>query len=284
MAVTQLTINDAMKRIRVWKSDEAVSLREQRHEAETKLAMIGPASLAKALEMSRLREQIERLRSDSAAARPVEPARVATDLARNKLQVRELERKLDGKRDKLTKLRIQLAESEALPEPDGTDLRLPDPRPAPLGAESVVLFCRYERVLYPNLARLEKDFFGVVRRARGPTAEYFRSHDVGNADLRWQLLETPSGQVAQLDWRRPQAGETLDELRAPGSDLRRALAGYDPKAHFIRFYVWADSFEEYLAARRIVEDMGFAVGWEAYEVGQSLRFARSLSSAPTPVD
>ncbi len=92
MAVTQLTINDAMKRIRVWKSDEAVSLREQRHEAEAKLAMIGPASLAEALERSRLREQIERLRSDSAAARPVEPARVATDLARNKLQSRELER------------------------------------------------------------------------------------------------------------------------------------------------------------------------------------------------
>ena len=46
MAVTQMTVNDAMKRIRVWESEEALDLREERRETESKLAMIGPASRA----------------------------------------------------------------------------------------------------------------------------------------------------------------------------------------------------------------------------------------------
>ena len=49
--------------------------------------------------------------------------------------------------------------------------------------------------------------------------------------------------------------------------------------HFV-----GDSFEPYLEARRQAEKDGFSVGWEAYEIGQSLKFARSMSRAPTPVD
>ncbi len=283
MAVTQLTVNDAMKRIRVWESEEALDLREERRETESKLAMIGPASLLGALDTSRLREHIERLRSDSAAARPVEPTRVAAELARDKLRVRRLESELDDKHEQLAKLRIHLAEYEALPEPEAVELRLPDPRPPPLGTKSVVLFCRYGRVLYPNLEQLEQDFFEGVRRARG-LANYFRLNDIGNRHLRWGVVETPSGQIAQLDWRQPNVGEAENELRAPGSALRSPLERYDPDHHFIRFFVWADSFEVYLASRRIAEKAGFSVGWEVYDIGESLRFARSSSSPPAPVD
>jgi len=284
MAVTQVTVGDAMKRIRVWESEEAVALREQRQETEAKLATIGPASLASALETSRLRDHIARLRSDSAAARPIEPSRVTADLARDRLRARKLESEIEDKREQLTRLRIHLAEYEASPEPEAVELRLPDPRLPPLGAQPVVLFCRYGRVLYPNLDQLEKDFFEGVRRARGFSAGYFRSNDVGNRDLRWRVLDSPAGQIAQLDWRHPAAGETLGELAGPGSLLRETLGRFDSRHHFIRFFVWADSFEVYLASRRVAEQAGFAVGWEAYDTGQSLRFARSQSSPPAPVD
>ena len=123
----------------------------------------------------------------------------------------------------------------------------------------------------------------MAERARG-LGSYFKSHDVGNRYLRWQVVETPTGQIAQLDWRQPGAGETENELRAPDSALRSALDHYDPDHHFIRFFVWADSFEVYLASRRIAEKAGFSVGWEAHDVGESLRFARSSSSPPAPVD
>jgi hypothetical protein len=283
MAVTQMTVNDAMKRIRVWESDEALDLRDQRRETESKLAMIGPASLLGTLDTSRLREHIKRLRSDPVAARPAEPTRVAAALARDKLRVRRLESELDEKNEQLSKLRIHLAEYEALPEPDAVELRLPDPRPPPLGAESVAVLCRYGRVFDPNLAQLEKDFFEGAQRARG-LGSYFQSHDVGNRHLRWQVAETPAGQIAQLDWRQPNAGETESQLRAPNSELRKALDRYDPDHHFIRFFVWADSFEVYLTSRRIAEKAGFSIGWEAYDTGESLRFARSARGPPTPVD
>jgi hypothetical protein len=91
-------------------------------------------------------------------------------------------------------------------------------------------------------------------------------------------------QTARLDWRRPNAGETLDELDDKASEFRRALSRYDEQRQYIQFYVWGDSFEVYLEARRQAEAAGFSVGWEPYEIGQSLKFARSMSTAPTPVD
>ena len=90
--------------------------------------------------------------------------------------------------------------------------------------------------------------------------------------------------MARLDWRRPTAGETVAEIRAPSSNFEVALSGYDPQRHYIQFYVWGDSFDAYLEARRQAESRGFSAGWEAYEIGQSLKFARSLASPPTPGD
>ncbi|MFP6605411.1 MAG: hypothetical protein VCC19_02445 [Myxococcota bacterium] len=44
MAVTQLTVNDAMKRIRMWEREEATSLREATQDARTQLAGIGEST------------------------------------------------------------------------------------------------------------------------------------------------------------------------------------------------------------------------------------------------
>lgn len=283
MAVTQMTVNDAFERIRTSESVHAEEVNEERAEVERKLASLGPASLLDALETTLLRSHIERLRGDRDAVK-VDQASAATLLAQLTLQARRLEKKVSTKRTELANLRIHLAEYEELEIPAAKELRLPDPRPAPLGAEPVVLLARYGRVLYPDLDRLQDDFFEVMRRSRGMSVAYFRDHDVGNRDLRWQVMNVGGGQVARLDWRRPTAGETLEELRKRSSALRNALARYDPKSHYVRFYVWGDSFEVYLEARRIAEAAGYSVGWEAYQIGQSLKFARSVSTAPTPVD
>ena len=122
------------------------------------------------------------------------------------------------------------------------------------------------------------------RIARGDFVRYFASHDVGNKDLRWRFVDTAAGQVARLDWRHEDAGETVAMLQAPESDFREALMHYAPGRRFARFYVWEDSFEVYLEARRIAEAAGFAAGWKPYPLGQSPIFSTSARLPPTPID
>jgi hypothetical protein len=284
MAVTQLTVNDAFERIRVSETDQAEQIAEELSLAETRVAGIGAIGLTDKLETARLREHIKRLRADPDASRATDQAAAAARLAATKLQIRKLDRKVGEQRAELANLRIHLEQYESVPTPAPTALRLPDPRPAPPGSQPAVFLCRYGRVLYPDLERLQSDFFEVVRRARGLSTAYFRDHDVGNRDLRWQVMNMGGARIARLDWRRPTAGETLEEIRAPDSDFSQALSRYDGQRHYIQFYVWGDSFDVYLEARRQAEARGFSAGWEAYEIGQSLKFARSLASPPTPVD
>ena len=281
MAVTQLTVNDAMKRIRVWESEEAVDLRESQEEARAQLASIGGIDLTRTLELARLREHIREL---TGLPSKQETATVSADVARRRMQVRKLEASIAEKREQLANLQILLAEVEERAQEEGVALRLPDPRPAPLASRRVVLFSRYGRVFDPRFESLERELGDVVERAPRPLTRYFRAYDIGNELLRWQLVDDATGRVARLEWRHNEIGETLAELRSPKASFREQLAAYDPKSHFLLFYVWEDSFEVYLEARQLAEETGFAVGWQPLPNGRPLDFIQGGPVQPTPVD
>ena len=282
MAVTQLSVHDAMKRIRILEREEVVKVGREGLEAKRTLAAIGALSLPATLDLARIRDLLERLRAVPAAARSQDTAAVAADVASRTLQVRRLEASLHRERAQLADLRIHLSELATRPKPDHIELRLPDPRPAALNSERVVLLCRYGRVVDPGLDALERELFQTMQRATGSVVDYFRRHDVGNAAFRWRVSNR--GAVARLDWRRTDNGETVNEAIQPDSAIRTALAGYDPSRHFIRFFVWSDSFDVYLETRRIAEQAGFAVGWEPNEPGADLTFVPNARRSPVPVD
>lgn len=284
MAVTQMTVNDAMKRIQIWESDEAVQLRADRREAEAQLADTAGVDLARTLELSRLREHLRELRAlPAAASASTDTASVAADVARKRMQVRALETALRDERDKLANLRILLDESELRAEQESIAVRLPDPRPAPVAAEPLVLFSRYGRVFDPRFDQLTRELLDVSRTARRPLEAYFQAYDVGNEMLRWKVVDTPGGPVNRLEWRRLDIGETPEELQSPRAALRARLAEIDPKKRFLHFYVWGDSFEAYLEARRIAEEAGFSAGWIPIPTGSPLELVRGRTP-PTPVD
>jgi hypothetical protein len=282
MGVTQLTVGDAMKRIKVWESEEVVSLRGEQEEARVRLTSMSAADLADALELARLREHVAELRK-----RPVanerDTASVSADVARRRMQVRKLEKSIGEKREQLGNLQILLSELEGRAEREGIALRLPDPRPAPLATEELAIFCRYGRVFEPRLDALKRELAEVIQTAPRPVPRYFEAYDVGNELLRWRVIDEATRRVHRLEWRNTGIGETLDELSSPDAALRRALASHDPKSRFVHFYVWEDSFEIYLEARRLAEELGFAAGWEALSVGRPLDFVQRAPS-PTPVD
>jgi hypothetical protein len=281
MAVVQMTVSDAMKRIQVWESEEAVELREARHEVETKAAGIASIDLAQTLELSRLREHIRQLREESTTV--TDTASVSADVAQRKLQVRRLEASIAEKKEKLANLQILLSKAEVAAEQQGIPLRLPDPRPPPLAADALVLFARFGRVFDPRYDQLTRELNDVLQTAPRPIPRYFEAYDIGNEMLRWQVVDQARGRAYRLDWRHTRIGETAEELRSPNAQLRSVYSGHNPQARFLYFYVWGDSFEVYLEARRIAEELGFAAGWEAIPDGQALELVKGRTP-PTPVD
>jgi len=280
MAVTQMTVNDAMKRIQVWESEEATDLRNERRSAEQLLAETSSEDLARTLELARLRELIEQLREVPVAA---DTASVSAQVASQRLQVRKLEASLEDRREKLADLQIALTESSSRAEKRGIALRLPDPRPAPLETDRRVIFCRYGRVFDPRFDQLTQELDAVMRSAPRPLEQYFQSYDVGNEMLRWQVVEEGPGRIHRLEWRRSDIGETPEQLQSPRASLREVLRELDHESEFLYFYVWGDSFEVYLEARRIAEEAGFSVGWLPIPAGDPLDLVPTRGS-PTPVD
>lgn len=112
------------------------------------------------------------------------------------------------------------------------------------------------------------------------TARYLRKLDVGAGQFRWHLAVEPELRV-ELVLRSLDGG-----LEVPGlgskSAMRSWLASRSPDIDFIRFHVWADSFEAYLAARQLVESAGFRAGWRGYEIEEELSLALRLGGPAEP--
>ncbi len=280
MAVTQLTVNDAMKRIRVWESEEAIALRAEREEAQEALDESAVEDLAGTLELARLRDHLESLRE---LPRSPDTASVMASLAQARMKARRLEAAVADQREKLANLQIVLSESESRAEQEGIAVRLPDPRPAPVSSRRRVLFCRFGRVFDPRFDQLTRELAEVLRSAPRPVERYFESYDVGNEMLRWRVLDGATGRVHRLEWRRPGIGETAEQLQSPRAELRSQLAALEPATEFLHFYVWGDSFEVYLEARRIAEQAGFSAGWVPIPTDKPLELVKGRNP-PTPVD
>jgi len=295
LAVVQMTVGEAMDRIRVLDSKEGQALTQEKRTLEQQLAALGPTSLADARALERLRERVRALRADPAAARMRSDAVTATTTAAEQAAaVRRLERATGEQRRQLAALQVRVEERERDDESATVELRLPDPRPAPPEADRVVALVRYQRVLFPDLNALENQLNDVIRAwatagnsVRGHGARALATHvrqlDLGNQWLRWEMIEQAGQPLARLHWRDRVAGDDLRELQAPDAAFRRSLAGLDPDRHYVRFWVWGESFETYLEARRIAESAGFAVGWQAIPMEQPLQGGlgrRVLPAAP----
>jgi hypothetical protein len=176
--------------------------------------------------------------------------------------------------------------------------RLPDPQI--LQGKEAWIMVRFGRVYIADresllnrgsraIGRVLQD--GVDRRIREDefeaVARYLRKRDVGQGAFRWQLETEPAIRV-QLAWRSRQGGLDRTDL-ATSMEFRQWLDARDPEVDFIRFKVWGDSFETYLAARELVEAAGFRAGWRGYEsddeIELSLRFGPpNPETGPVEVD
>jgi len=117
----------------------------------------------------------------------------------------------------------------------------------------------------------QEDFEAVAR--------YLRKYDVGIGNFRWQLQTDPRIRV-ELEWRSKDAGIEIEDLETSEA-FRVWLAERSPDVDLVRFQVWSDSFEAYLAAREILERAGFRSGWRSHEADEDFEI-RLTFGPPDP--
>jgi len=300
MAVTQISVGDAMERLRDQLLERPELSREAlaaaASEAESLRAALAPrlgrrAELEAGLREGRsqlgaLQRQIGASEEEVSALRsqPRDAAEAQRRVASVRGRARDLEQALAREQAAVAALERELA---SLPSAAITrDARLPDSRRASPGAAPVLYAIRHGRLTRLDARSLVEMLESAVWRAtratdvralessallRAQAVEFFAMRDVGNADLRWRLFQEDDELVAHLEWRREDVGETLTELEQANSQFRAGLQRLNRTGSALQFLVWDDSFETYLAARQLSDRAGFAAGWEPFDAKEPLR-------------
>jgi hypothetical protein len=92
-------------------------------------------------------------------------------------------------------------------------------------------------------------------------ASHFRNHDVGDKYFRLRLQDLGFALLMTTEPRDFNQGETPEQLQGSHSTYVRAIQSADPNAEFVKFFVWSDSFDTYLAAKEIAERRGLRGNW-----------------------
>ena len=202
-------------------------------------------------------------------------------------------------------LAIELEQTEKPVVPPAKEVRLPDPRPAPAGVKELHVLCREGRIWLVDIPELQEkakkraDF--VVRSkkldpdgdtwlADGKTfLDEFNKAPVKDGGFE-MTLELSGNRWPRLVLTRMKGqGETADEAVKPTGEFARTLRRLKPETHVLRFFVWPDSFEEYLRVRELTGERGYAAGWEPMTTPDEYRislgkYAVGEKPPPKPAD
>lgn len=299
VAVTQMSLGDAVERIREQAGERAAATPDdlarvvgEREEIETRLETVrsqieryaaAPTAGLVVADAGPLLDAYEALAGQSVAAGDlpsdleIENDRVA--VARLEGEVREQ----TGERERLLAI---LAEPQAKAE--SRIIRLPDPRPVPEGLDRVFFLCRGAAVHVIDLDALEEALLGGIQDATGAferqitlerddfpwIVNHFAKESVGDQGYRWVFdSPDPTRFLAELVPTEAVApGDPEPSLGRGQTRFEARLDALDPRRQYVRFFVWPDSFDVYLTARRLAEDRGLRVGWTEVRAERNLQF------------
>lgn len=303
LTVTQLGVRDAVERIadsdridpaRIETSkEEYLALQAERLRLTEKANELRKAADADAdEELRRLAFLIEGLQHDvENLQEAAEEERLAkekefeqlrkqalAELDRQRKELEPLERTHAEQATELERLKALLATIDDQAPVAAKVITLPNPRPAPEGMEKVVFLCREGRVWPIDTRMLQsasvRQVAGIIqRRGLGKNEKQGVDPDVLLAefnkakpsDQNFEAELFASGRVPKLRLHRVEgSGETPQELKRSNSGYRRQLAYINPRGVYVRFIVWPDGFDAYLAARGITDKdpRGVLAGWE----------------------
>jgi len=255
----------------------ARALREQRQAASNRPAEASRLEAAIQIEEELAREaaaratELEQRRATALKAATETAKQAATERAKQ-----EAERQAAAAR--LAERRREFADLPVLTAPPVKQVRLPDPRPAPAGVREFHVVCREGRTWLVDIPAVQEkaqkraDF--VVRSKKlDPDGDTWLPDGKTFIDEFNKALVKDAGFEITLElvnnrWPRlvlgriKGRGEPADEAVKATGEYARMLRRLDPQTHVLRFFVWPDSFAEYLRLRELAGERGYAAGWE----------------------
>ena len=299
LIATQLGVKDAVDRIAQSEkgSQESVQILEEQYtsslaleqQLEERFKDLNTQS-ARQVELAKLRQQLESTTSKLQDTK-TETQLVSVKLTEERKTAEEIVASMESQekeKERLSKeitknlgdeamLKALLSDYKGIPIAPNESLTLPNPRSVPEGAKQFVLLCKANKI-YPlffneqdrkvmreaieSIVQQRQLFRGpelgvdhevllpLVNR-KPPTGEYFVSHLI-RSGIYPRISFTP----------RATKGIALQEVLGARSRFSGFLDNFDRNRFYMRFFVYPDSFEIYMAARKAADKRGILAGWE----------------------
>lgn len=302
LMLTTLNVQSAVQRIldrdpsqlNISAADLAKARRQAdqlRQEREALAAKLPTASAASPTEnFGQIMQQLAALKTAPVVVVP--PVAKINDLdkshAENEKKSERLAAQLVASEEELARLKALLDKTEVVAAPPAKIVNLPNPRDPPSGATAYRIIVRDGQVVPFNPAEVRDRCKKQVELLLKQPA--YKTKD-GKIDCA-KLVETfnRNGRVTDTNFRvrlsvvnfvlyinfelKPTGGESARQVVASASALRRGLKALQAKHQnnfYIRFLVWNNSFDAYVAARGVCDEMNVLAGWEPYTVDYTYR-------------
>ncbi len=200
------------------------------------------------------------------------------ELAETEQQRQQLETLISTSLQRKAQLEAALADTPTAEPPAAVEVSIPNPRPAPEGAQRLMLICE-DNLLYPvNFEffrkRAEEHAKQILSRfnlLRDPAAgidpqefarHYQRLKDQDDFfDVEYYVQNDQYPRIRFLP--RKNRGGTVKQLASRRPRIQRMYVdGIDGNKYYARFYVLPDSYEVYTVARRAFGNAQIMAGWE----------------------
>ncbi len=206
----------------------------------------------------------------------------------------ELSKQLVTVESELARLKALLDETEVVAAPPAKIVNLPNPRNPPTGAKEYRVIVRDGQIVPFNptdiKSRCKKQVEALLR---SPTlkkksgevdceklvAEFNKNSRVYDSNFKVQLAVV-NFSVQIVFELRPTGGETPQQVVNKSSKFQRGLLALKQQhgdSFYLRFLVWDDSFDAYVAARSVCDEMDVMAGWEPYTVSYTWREGLGLT-------
>jgi len=290
LIVTQITASQAIERIKgfveeiseeqyaqtIAESEELRDLFKEQQDKQEELATAAPQTRLSIEDQRKLAESLKD-RLAQINNQTVDAETLRKELEQRRTKTTTLEEQIAKQQSMIAILKARLAETPAAgPAPDAKVVNLPDPRPAPKGAEKVVFCCRdgyvfpifEDRLQAEAQERMERGKKVLLKEGKidcEKLTELFDSKFVGDDYVKLGIkISTGDAKPYLLINHREKEGEETERISRRNSRFNGWLDQINPQKQWIEFRVWNDSFDTYLAARNEAASRGFTAGWLPY--------------------
>ncbi|MFP6857295.1 MAG: hypothetical protein VCA73_08490 [Roseibacillus sp.] len=283
LIVTQVNVSSAAKRIRADLPDVTVAMMEEMVEKDEqvrkRLEELKKPQEVTLEELNLVKKELRTLLARWDLDRAVEKkvTVLEEDLENLQMEIEALQQKLEAEGGELAQIRNKLKEGEEqLAEQKPKMVRLPNPRTPEEGSKEVRMIVRGGRLLHfdragildrlaakitPRKDLLSRDPKMKNRYDRAKITKFLETLKESDPEFRFDFIVHQNGTIHLHCYPRDGKGEAVEDLQKPGARGRRVMAQAFGDHNYLRYFVTRDSFEDYVAVRRMAEKIQIPVGW-----------------------